>query len=103
LNPGRTDWSCDKSQNYPQRKDQQSLTGPPKWGQLPIMMRGCTWSRSNHLMGTRLLCLRDNSDNFSWTPQKNRSEMMINQTTPVTGLFNNYVYLLFPCPNSSSN
>jgi hypothetical protein len=52
------------------------------------------WSRCNHLMGTRLLPSSDDRDNNIyrnlWNPW---TEMMVNQTTPVTGTV--YVHL---CP-----
>jgi hypothetical protein len=42
-----------------------------------------SWSRSSHLMGTRLPPSNDDSDDtFSGTPG---TEIMTNPTTPVTG------------------
>jgi hypothetical protein len=46
------------------------------------------WSRRNHLMGTRLLPLSDDSNNFSRTSHKSRTEVMINQATLSLGLLN---------------
>jgi hypothetical protein len=45
------------------------------------------WSRSNHLMGTRLLPSSDDSDNiFSrTTPGNHWTEIMVNQSTPLIG------------------
>jgi hypothetical protein len=46
------------------------------------------WSRSNHLMGTRLLPLSDDSNNFCgallWNPWRTRTEKMVNQAIFVT-------------------
>jgi hypothetical protein len=41
------------------------------------------WTRSNHLIKTRLLCSNDDNNNFSGTGI--RTETMTNQATPVTG------------------
>jgi hypothetical protein len=51
------------------------------------------WSRSNHLIGTRMLPSRNN--NFSETPQRTRTEIMINQATLFLELFN-YAYFSPP-------
>jgi hypothetical protein len=44
------------------------------------------WSRSRYLMRTRLLPSSDDSDNIFSNPSgKAWTEIMVNQTTPVTG------------------
>jgi hypothetical protein len=68
-------------------KKQQSLEG-----ETAFQMRAMTydevaapWSRSNQLMGPRLLPSSDDSDNnFSRTPCRIRTEIMITQTSGLT-------------------
>jgi hypothetical protein len=58
------------------------------------------WSRSNHLLRTRLLLSSDDSNNNSRTLGRIRIEIIINQAILCLGLFN-YAYFFPPAPNYS--
>jgi hypothetical protein len=58
--------------------------------------KAAPWSRSYHLMGTRLFPSSDGSDiNLSGTLGRTKTEIMVNQVTLCLRLFN-YAYLSPP-------
>jgi hypothetical protein len=72
-----------KGQKLPLRKN--SLAGqapPPPSEDNHLYWWGSMQSRSNYLMGNRLLpSSEDSNNNFSRTPPRTRTEIMMNQTT----------------------
>jgi hypothetical protein len=57
------------------------------------------WSKSNHVLGTRLLPSSDDCDDSFSLLQNPQAAIMVNQITLVTGTV--YLCISFvPCPNS---
>jgi hypothetical protein len=80
------------------KNKQKSLTGQttPQMRAITCDDEAAPWSRSNHLMGTRLLSSSDDShNNFFRTLHRTRTEIKINQTMLCVRLLN-YVYFLYP-------